>query len=447
MSSKRAPRCSATTCASVVSRPWPCEAMPKRGGDGAGRIDAHDRRLGAGVDRHAGRNRDARADAGQFGVAGDADADPAAGGARRFLLGAQCVVADRVASLVQAFVKAGFVPDDARGDLVGKLVVGNQIAQPDVLGIDAELCRRHVHQPFHDEGRDRPADAAIRSGRRFRGRHRLHPAAIILHPIGTGQKAHDLHRLEPRGPRIDRIGADVADHVGAQGENAAVVVERQFGVDDFVETLAAGGEVFQAVAGPFDRALQLPRRGANENFLRIERALAAKTAADVGRDDANAMARNIERRRQRIADDAGHLRCRMQRQRVAARFVFGEIGARLDRDRALAVHAEAAFDADRRRRKCGLGIAALELAADNDIGAGLVMQQRRTGAHRLFRIDHERQRFVIDGDRARAHLRRDSGCRRRRRRPARRHSAPCRAPAAGSAWRSNSPCARSRPAA
>ena len=28
MSSKRAPRCSATTWASVVSRPWPCEAMP-----------------------------------------------------------------------------------------------------------------------------------------------------------------------------------------------------------------------------------------------------------------------------------------------------------------------------------------------------------------------------------------------------------------------------------
>ena len=373
MSSKRAPRCSATTCASVVSSPWPCEAIPNVAVTAPVEIDAHDRRLGTGVDRHARRNRDTRADAGQFGVAGDADADPAAGGARRFLLGAQCVVADRVASFMQAFVESGFVPDDARGDLVGKLVVGNQIAQPDVPGIDAELCRRHVHQPFHDEGRDRTADAAIGAGRCFRGRHRLHPAAIILHPVGTGQKAYDLNRLKPRGPRIDRIGADVADHVGAQGKNAAVVAQRQFGVDDFVKTLAAGGEVFQAVAGPFDRALQVPRRGANENFLRIERALAAKTAADVGGDDANAMARNIERRRQRIAHDAGHLRCRMQRQRVTARFVFGEISARLDRHRGFAVHAEAAFDADRRRRKCGLGITALELAADNDIGAGLVM--------------------------------------------------------------------------
>ena len=188
----------------------------ERGGDGAGRIDADDRGLGAGIDRHAGRNGDARADAGELGIAGDADADPAAGGARFFLLGAQRVVADRGAGLVQAFVKAGFVPDDAGGDLVGQLVVGDEIAQPDVLGVDAELCRRHVHQPFHDEGRDRPADAAIGAGRRFRGRHRLHAAAIILHPIGAGQEAHHLHRFERRGPRIDRIGADVADHVGAQ---------------------------------------------------------------------------------------------------------------------------------------------------------------------------------------------------------------------------------------
>ncbi len=256
----------------------------ERGGDGAGGIDAHDRGLGAGIDRHAGRHRDARADAGELGVAGNADADPAAGGARFFLFCAQRVVADRGACLVQAFLKAGFVPDDAGGDLVGKLVVGNEIAQPDVLGIDAELCRRHVHQPFHHEGRNRPADAAIGSGRRLRGRHRPHPAAIILHPIGTGQKAHDLHRLERRGPRIDRIGADVADHVGPQGKNTAVAVERQFGVDDLVESLAAGGEFFQAIAGPFDRALQLPRRGADENLLRIERALAAETAADVWRD-------------------------------------------------------------------------------------------------------------------------------------------------------------------
>ncbi len=111
----------------------------ERRGDGAGRIDADDRGLGAGIDRHARRHRNARADAGQFGVAGDADADPAAGGARGLLLGAQRVVTDRGAGGVQAFLKAGFVPDNAGGDLVGQLVVGDEIAQPDVLGVEAEL--------------------------------------------------------------------------------------------------------------------------------------------------------------------------------------------------------------------------------------------------------------------------------------------------------------------
>ena len=40
--------------------------------------------LGAGVDRHARRRRDARADAGQFGIAGDADAEEPAFGSRAF---------------------------------------------------------------------------------------------------------------------------------------------------------------------------------------------------------------------------------------------------------------------------------------------------------------------------------------------------------------------------
>ena len=178
----------------------------------------------------------------------------------------------------------------------------------------------------------------------------------------------------------------------------AVAIERQFGVDDFIETLAVGGEVFQPVAGPFDRAPQPPCSRANKNFLRIERALAAKTAADVRRNDADAVARNIERGRKRIADDAGHLRRRMQRQRIAARLVFGETGARLDRDRALAMHAEPAFDLDRHRGKCRVWIAAFELAADYDVCASLLVQQRRAGTHRLLRIDHNRQRFVVDGD-------------------------------------------------
>ena len=91
----------------------------------------------------------------------------------------------------------------------------------------------------------------------------------------------------------------------------------------------------------------------------------------------------------------------MQGQRVASGLVFGEIGAWLDRHRALAMHAKAARYAHRRRCDRGLDVAALEFAADDDIAAGLLMQQRRAVPHRLFRIDHDRQWFVVDGNQRR----------------------------------------------
>ena len=93
------------------------------------------------------------------------------------------------------------------------------------------------------------------------------------------------------------------------------------------------------------------RGRADENLLRIERALAAEAAADVGRDHAQPMPGQVERLGQRVADDAGDLRRRVQRERVAARLVFGEARARLDRHRGLAAHAEAAADPHRRRAR------------------------------------------------------------------------------------------------
>src|SRR5262249_36134673 len=159
----------------------------------------------------ARRRRNARADAGQLGVAGNADPVPAAGRARLRLLAPQIVVADRIAGGGEAFAEAGFVPDDARADLEGKLLGAHEIAQPDLLRIDADALRRHVHQALAHEGRGRAADAAVGSHGRLAGRDRAHAAVIGLDAIRAGHEAHDLHGLEARGPRIDRIGAHVAD--------------------------------------------------------------------------------------------------------------------------------------------------------------------------------------------------------------------------------------------
>ncbi len=220
----------------------------------------------------------------------------------------------------------------------------------------------------------------------------------MLDAIGAGQEAHHLNRLERGGPGIDRVGTDVADGVGAQRHGMAVAIEAELGVDDLVEGLEAGRKVLHAIAGPFDRAPEMPRGGADENLLGVERALAAEAAADVGCHHAQPVARQVERLGQRIAHDAGNLRRGVEREGVAARLVFGEARARLDRDRGLAAHPEAGFDPHRRRLHHGVDVAALELAGDQHVGARLLVQERRPRERGLRRIDDGRQRLEIDGD-------------------------------------------------
>ena len=176
------------------------------------------------------------------------------------------------------------------------------------------------------------------------------------------------------------------------------MVQRQFRIDDFIKGLRAGGEVFHAVTGPLDRAGEPPRRGADEDLFRIERSLAAKTAAHVRRHDANLVAGKIERRRQRIAHDARDLRRGMQRQRVAPRLVFGKARPGLDGDRRLAMHAEAAADAHRRGGKRLVRLAAFELPVHQHVGAGFFMQERHSGTHGLLRVNDGGQRFVVDNE-------------------------------------------------
>ncbi len=88
----------------------------------------------------------------------------------------------------------------------------------------------------------------------------------------------------------------------------------------------------------------------------------------------------------------------MQSERIAPGLVLGEAGARLDGDRRLAVHAEAAADAHGGLRDRRIDVAALEFAAEQDVGLRFVMQQRRARLDRFDRIVDARQRLEIDGD-------------------------------------------------
>ena len=104
------------------------------------------------------------------------------------------------------------------------------------------------------------------------------------------------------------------------------------------------------------------RRRADENFFRIERALAAEAAADIRRDHAEPMAGHVERVASASRTMPGICVAECSVSASPAAVVFGETGARLDRHRGLAVHAEAPLDRAPVRRKRGIDIAALELA-------------------------------------------------------------------------------------
>src|SRR5262249_28007236 len=122
-------------------------------------------------------------------------------------------------------------------------------------------------------------------------------AAIVFDAVLSRQEAYDLHRLERRRPRIDRIGTDVADHLRAQRQDMARVVEAELGIDDLIEALAVAGKILDAVAGPLDRAGELPRDGAHKNLLRVEGAFPSEAAADIRANHPDLVAGHFERSR------------------------------------------------------------------------------------------------------------------------------------------------------
>src|SRR5581483_4551532 len=156
-----------------------------------------------------------------------------------------------------------------------------EIAFANVARIEAELARGHIHQPLHDEGRGRPPDAAIGAGRRLRRCYRTHAPAIMRNAIGAGQEAHHLHRLERGGPRIDRIGTDVADGVGDKPDDLSVAIEAELRLDDLVKAVAGRRQILETVAAPFHGTAELACGDADEKVFGIERALAAEAAADI----------------------------------------------------------------------------------------------------------------------------------------------------------------------
>ena len=62
------------------------------------------------------------------------------------------------------------------------------------------------------------------------------------------------------------------------------------------------------------------------------------------------------------------------------------------------MHTEVSLDPHWRLRECGIDVATLELAVDNDVAASLLVQARRVVFNGFQRIDDDRQRLEFDVD-------------------------------------------------
>ena len=74
-----------------------------------------------------------------------------------------------------------------------------------------------------------------------------------------------------------------------------------------VEGLARRHQVLHAVAGPFDCSPEDLRQNADHDFLRIKRPFAAEPTADIGRNHANSVTRQVQDVGQRIAHQSRYL--------------------------------------------------------------------------------------------------------------------------------------------
>ena len=222
----------------------------------------------------------------------------------------------------------------------------HQVAPPQLDAIEAALARRQIDQPLHHEHRLGPAGAAIGPGRRGVGQRRAGAEMHGRHVVDAG---HDLDALVQRAER-DGIRAAVDDVGAAHRQERALRIEREFGIGRQVARLIVAQECLAALAGPFHRAADAPRRPGDQRELRIGCAARAEIAADIVHHHAHVVVRDAEHH--------GHVVPRAHRaagagvQRVASGrgVVFADRRARLHRHAGDALH-RGARDAPHARRQ------------------------------------------------------------------------------------------------
>ncbi len=225
-----------------------------------------------------------------LGEMSDADPDEPAFFAGRQLLGSQLLVADLVERLAQGGRVVTRVVHESGGRLVGELLGLDEVPEAHLGRVDAQVVGRVLHQALDQERGLGDAERAA-----------VGDAARCL--VGEGALAHDVRgrvvvaardHVEEAGLEGRRLGvgverALVRQHVDPQGQDLAVVGDRQLALHVVVAGEAGGDEVLAAGLDPLDRLADEQRGGGGHHVARVDRHLVAEAATQVGADDADVL--------------------------------------------------------------------------------------------------------------------------------------------------------------
>ena len=313
------------------------------------------------------------------------------------LAGAQLVVAEQLLRAAHRLAEAAAVVVAARRRAV-RGAVRDGVAQPQLDRVDAERPRRVVDQRLARRLPGRPADAAIGGRLALVRERRVDGVADVLDVVDAGQERGGAERVDETRPRMREVGAAVADVAALERQEAAVRVGRQRDLADDLLRVPARGERLVAVLHPLDRRAQAARELGDDRFLDEQLHLEAEAAADGRADDPHARVRHPELRRQHAAHEERHLRRRPDRERVVARVPVGDHAAPLERRRVRPAEVEALAEDVRGPGERSVHVAGLELDVREVVVAEVLVQHRRVRCQCRLRIEHHRQRLVLDVD-------------------------------------------------
>ena len=225
-----------------------------------------------------------RGDAAGLDVAGVSDtAQQSLLRARRLARREAVDISDLQHALQGCIIVAGVV-GEAHGRGVGKLA--NEVASPQLRGIDPQLARRPLDDALEEVGRLGPPGSAISIYRGGVREDRLHLAIDVRRRVLTGKQRRVQDRRDA-GSERRQVSAHVGCRIDAQREKLPVLVERQLGRGDVIASVRVRQKRLAALGGPLDRPADALARPHERGLLRIQIDLGAEAAADVRCHDAH----------------------------------------------------------------------------------------------------------------------------------------------------------------